>query len=152
MPVCHGEMEWVVDIDAAPRTNSPRTIQGETHMSTNDTYLAIFLGSKTSARAKAWNAMTESERAAKQKEGGAAWGGWMAKHDASIVASGGPLGKTKRVSGHGVEDASNEVGAFVVVRAPSHEAAAKMFENHPHFSIFPGEAVEIMPVLPIPQV
>jgi hypothetical protein len=25
-----------------------------------------------------------------------------------------------------------------------------MFENHPHFAIFPGEAVEVMPVLPIP--
>jgi hypothetical protein len=25
-----------------------------------------------------------------------------------------------------------------------------MFEDHPHFSIFPGESVEIMPVLPIP--
>ena len=25
-----------------------------------------------------------------------------------------------------------------------------MFENHPHFAIFPGERVEIMPVLPIP--
>ena len=30
------------------------------------------------------------------------------------------------------------------------EAAAKMFEKHPHFSNFPGEAVEIMEVLPIP--
>ena len=30
------------------------------------------------------------------------------------------------------------------------EAAAKLFENHPHFAIFPGERVEIMPVLPIP--
>jgi len=29
-------------------------------------------------------------------------------------------------------------------------AAAKMFEHHPHFLIFPGEGVEIMPVLPIP--
>ena len=44
----------------------------------------------------------------------------------------------------------NELGAFTVVRAASHEAAAKMFENHPHFAIFPGERVEIMPVLPIP--
>jgi hypothetical protein len=76
----------------------------------------------------------------------------MAKHGASIVAHGGPLGKTKRVSGHGAEDASNEMGAFVVVRAPSHEAAARMFENHPHFSIFPGDAVDVMPVMPIPQV
>jgi hypothetical protein len=42
------------------------------------------------------------------------------------------------------------MGAFTVVRAASQEAAAKMFEDHPHFSIFPGESVEVMPVLPIP--
>lgn len=28
--------------------------------------------------------------------------------------------------------------------------AAGLFENHPHFTIVPGEAVEVMPVLPIP--
>ena len=38
----------------------------------------------------------------------------------------------------------------MAVRADSHEAAAKLFENHPHFTIFPGESVEVMPVLPIP--
>jgi len=32
----------------------------------------------------------------------------------------------------------------------SHAAAARLFENHPHFAIFPGESVEIMPILPIP--
>jgi hypothetical protein len=31
-----------------------------------------------------------------------------------------------------------------------HEAAAKLFENHTHFVNFPGESVELMPVLPIP--
>jgi hypothetical protein len=36
------------------------------------------------------------------------------------------------------------------VSAESQEAAAKMFEKHPHFTIFPGDAVEIMEVLPIP--
>ena len=56
----------------------------------------------------------------------------------------------ERVGPGGVADVSNELGAFTVVRAESHEAAAKMYENHPHFAIFPGEAVEIMPVLPIP--
>jgi hypothetical protein len=45
---------------------------------------------------------------------------------------------------------SNEIGGYTIVRADSHEAAAKLFENHPHFTIFPGESVEIMPVLPIP--
>jgi hypothetical protein len=38
------------------------------------------------------------------------------------------------------------------VRADSHEAAAKLIDRHPHFSIFPGDSVEIMPVLPIPGV
>ena len=115
-----------------------------------DTYLAVFLGSKTSAKMAAWNAMPEAERNAKGMEGMAAWKAWVEKHQGAIQAMGGPLGKTKRVDGQGVADIANEMGAFTVVRAASHEAAAKMFENHPHFTIFPGERVEIMPVLPIP--
>jgi hypothetical protein len=63
---------------------------------------------------------------------------------------GGPLGKTKKITERGIEDVSNEMGAFMVVRAKSHEAAARLLEKHPHFRIFPGESVEIMPVLPIP--
>ena len=118
-------------------------------MSTN-TYLAVFLGSKTSPRMTAWNALPESERHAKQQEGIAAWKAWSEKQHAAIVGMGGPLGKTKKVTQHGIEDTSNEMGAYMVVRADSHEAAAKLFENHPHFMIFPGESVEIMPVLPIP--
>ena len=119
-------------------------------MSTTDTFLAVFLGSKTSAKWAAWNALPEAERRAKEQQGMAAWKAWVEKHQAAIVAMGGPLGKTKKVDASGVADISNEMGAFTVVRAPSHEAAAKLFENHPHFSIFPGERIEIMPVLPIP--
>lgn len=116
----------------------------------SDTYLAVFVGSKNSPKFAAWNALPEAERKAKEKEGMAAWKAWVEKHQASLAEMGGPLGKTKKVGSSGVSDISNELGAFTVVRAASHEAAAKMFENHPHFSIFPGEAVEIMPVLPIP--
>lgn len=65
---------------------------------------------------------------------------------------GGAACKTKKVSQRGIEDTSNEMGAYMVVRADSHEAAARLFERHPHFTIFPGESVEIMPVLPIPGV
>jgi YCII-related domain-containing protein len=119
-------------------------------MSTNDTYLAVFLGSKTSARMKAWMALPEAERRVKEQDGIAAWKAWMQQHQAAIATMGGPLGKTKKVTGRGIEDVSNELSGFVVVRAESHAAAAKMFENHPHFAIFPGEAVEIMPVMPIP--
>jgi hypothetical protein len=119
-------------------------------MSTNDTYLAVFLGSKTSPRMKAWNALSDLDRRAKEQDGIAAWKAWAEKHRAVIVGMGGPLGKTKKISERGIEAVSNEMSAFVVVRANSHEAAAKLFENHPHFTIFPGEAVEVMPILPIP--
>lgn len=115
-----------------------------------DTYLAVFLGSKDSAKSHAWHALSETDRKAREQEGIAAWKAWVTKHQSSLVEMGGPLGKTKKVGPNGVADISNEMGAFTVVRAASHEAAAKMFENHPHFAIFPGERVEIMPVLPIP--
>ena len=116
----------------------------------NDTYLAVFLGSKTSPQMAAWNALPEPERNKREREGIAAWKAWVEKHHGAILEMGGPLGKTKRVDAKGVADIANELGGFTVVRAASHEAAAKMFENHPHFAIFPGERVEIMPVLPIP--
>jgi hypothetical protein len=119
-------------------------------MSTDNTYLDIFLGSKTSPRWAAWQALPETERKAKEREGMSAWKRWVEQHQAAIVSMGGPLGKTKKVTLSGITDASNELGAFSVVRAESHEAAAKLFENHPHFAIFPGDRVEIMPVLPIP--
>jgi hypothetical protein len=117
---------------------------------TTKEYLAVFLGRKTSPRMKAWMALPEAERHAKEGEGMAAWKAWIEKHQASVHAMGGPLGKTKKVTERGIEDVSNEMGAFMVVRAESHEAAAGLFEKHPHFMIFPGESVEIMPVLPIP--
>ena len=119
-------------------------------MTTNDTYLAVFLGSKTSPRMVAWNALPEAQQRAKMQEGMAAWKAWVEKHHTAIVGMGGPLGKTKRVTGQGIEDVTNQLSAYTIVRAESHEAAARMFENHPHFAIFPGESVEIMPVLPIP--
>ena len=118
-------------------------------MSTN-TYLAVFLGSKSSPKMMAWNALPEAKRRAKEREGIAAWKAWVERHQGALVAMGGPLGKTKKVTPRGIEDVSNEMGAFTVVRADSHEAAAKLFENHPHFTLFPGESVEVMPVLPIP--
>jgi hypothetical protein len=36
---------------------------------------------------------------------------------------------------------------FVVVQAPSHAAAARLFEHHPHFTIFPCDCVDVMPIL-----
>ncbi|WP_424363722.1 hypothetical protein [Methylocystis parvus] len=119
-------------------------------MTTNNAFLAIFIGSKTSPKMAAWNALSEAERQKKTQEGITAWKGWVDKHQAAIVVMGGPLGKTKKVSSNGIKDVSNAMGAFTVVNAESQEAAAKLFENHPHFTHFPGESIEVMPVLPIP--
>lgn len=116
-------------------------------MSTGNTYLAVFTSNKTSPRWRAWYAMSAEERRRKDEEGLAALKAWDEAHRDSIVYEGGPLGPTKRTSPEGVQDVVNELTVFVVVRAPSHEAAARMFEGHPHFTIFPCDAVDVMPLL-----
>jgi len=51
---------------------------------------------------------------------------------------------------NGISDTTNNLTAYVIVQAESHEAAAQMFYQHPHFAIFPGDSVEIMEILPMP--
>lgn len=109
------------------------------------TFLALYMGSPENIG----KPMPDMDPKAIQ-EGMAAWGKWMEDHKDAVVGQGGPLGKTKSTSKAGVTDMRNAVGGFTIVRAESHEAAAKMFENHPHFMIFPGDHVETMEVLPIP--
>src|SRR5260370_21013325 len=106
-------------------------------MSTNNTYLAVFLGSKTSPRRVAWDALSEGDRRAKEREGMAAWKAWVEKHHAGIVSMGGPLGRTKNGTPLGIDDVSNDMGAFTVVGVDSQQAAAKLFYKHPPISIFP---------------
>jgi len=114
------------------------------------TFLAIYLGSATSPNRKKWDALDDAARQKTAAAGMTAWGDWMEKRKASLVFEGGPLGKTKKASAAGIADTKNGMTGFVIVKAESHEAAARMFENHPHFAIFPGESVEIMECLPIP--
>ena len=114
------------------------------------TFLAIYLGSaKVPIRAK-WDKLDEATRQARIASGIKAWHDWMQRHASAIVAEGGPVGKTKRSSAAGIRDVKNAVTGYVVVRAETHEDAARMFENHPHFTIFPGQSIEIMERLPIP--
>jgi hypothetical protein len=64
-------------------------------MNTDNTFLAVFIGSKAGPAMMAWNTLTEAERLARQQEGVAAWSAWVEKHHSDIVGMGGPLGKTK---------------------------------------------------------
>lgn len=111
-------------------------------------YLAIFTGSESGSQA--WQALDAQTQKSRTAEGMAAWHKWVADHQADIVAMGGPLGKTIRVDAEGLKDIRNAMAAYTIVRAQTHQDAAKMFLNHPHFSIFPGDGVEIMEVMPVP--
>jgi hypothetical protein len=113
-------------------------------------FLAIYIGTASALEKSQWNTLDEATRKEREKSGIKAWGDWMTANKGAIVDQGGPLGKTKRTSGQGVADTKNSMTGYVVVQAESHEAAARMFENHPHFTIFPGDSVEIMECLPIP--
>ncbi|MDE2605900.1 MAG: hypothetical protein KGL68_08290 [Burkholderiales bacterium] len=113
-------------------------------------FLAVFTGTPEATERSGWNALSESARTERTNAGLQAWHAWMESHKNQLVVAGGPIGKTKRVSGSGIADARNNICGYVVVAAESHEAAAKLFERHPHFSIFPGEAVEVMECLPVP--
>jgi hypothetical protein len=113
-------------------------------------FLAIYLGAPGSPKFAEFIAMEEGKRKKIEAQGIQAWGDWMKTHASVIVQTGGPLGKTKKVSAQGVSDTKNNLSGYVVVKAESADEAAKLFLKHPHFSIFPGDSVEIIEVLPIP--
>jgi len=112
--------------------------------------MAVMTGSAEARERSGFDRMSEAERLAREAAGRAAWGRWMQDNAHRLVDVGGPLGATKRVDPSGVSDTINALAAFVIFEADSHEEAASLFIGHPHFSMFPGEAVEVMAVLPIP--
>jgi hypothetical protein len=111
-------------------------------------FLAVYTGSP--AAMAQWHRNDEETRTRQTGLGIAAWHKWVADHQASIVELGAPVGKTKRIAATGISDTTNNIGAYTVVQAESHQAAAELFVNHPHFTIFPGDAVEIMECMPVP--
>ncbi len=113
-------------------------------------FLAIYLGTTNGENMKKWNEMNPETKKEMTEKGMRAWGEWMSLNASKVVEVGSPLGKTKKVDKSGVSDTKNEMGGWVVVEAETHEEAAKLFENHPHFMIFPGDSIEVMECLPMP--
>jgi hypothetical protein len=113
-------------------------------------FLAIFRGDANTVAHIEWDKLPKEEQQKRVQQGMEAWGKWMQDNSASIVYSGGPLGKTLAVDREGIKPVKNKDCGYVIIQASTHEDAAKMFLNHPHFSIFPGENVELMECLPIP--
>jgi ribosomal protein S17 len=114
-------------------------------------FLAVYTGSRKSKNMKAWMKLSPQEQEARTKLGIAKWQKWGMKNKKYIINDGGPLGKTIKVDRDGITDYKNNLTGFVLIKSKTAKSAAKLFMNHPHFAIFPGDAVEIVECLPIPK-
>lgn len=112
-------------------------------------YLAVYIGTPNSADKK-WAPLSEADKKQRTQDGIRLWGEWAQKYAQNIKDQGAPLGKTKLVNENGISDTKNALTGYTLIEAESHEEAAKMFLDHPHFKIFPGDSLEIVECLPIP--
>lgn len=97
-----------------------------------------------------FRAMPKAEQDRIDAEGIALWKEWEAQYAAAFADPGGMVGKTLRVTRSGIAPATNAICGYMVVEAETIEAAAKIFEHHPHIGPFPGEAIDIMPFVTEP--
>lgn len=112
-------------------------------------FMAIYVGAGIAKLQ--WESLDSDTRKDREKAGMIAWANWAKEHERVIADSGAPLGRTKRVNAKGISDVKNELAAYTIVEAESQDEAAKLFLKHPHFTIFPGDSVEIMECLPLPN-
>lgn len=113
-------------------------------------FMAVYIGTAEAFERYQKSVPDPEQRKAREQQGMQAWQGWVTTHHKAIVDMGTPLGKTKRVAAGGISDIRNNLAAYTIVQAESHQAAARLFEHHPHFTLFPGDSVEVMECLPLP--
>lgn len=94
-----------------------------------------------------FRALPKQEQDAVDAVGLKQWAEWEERNAASFPDHGGMVGKTLRVTRDGVAPAQNTFCGYIVVEAATIEDAARLFEGHPHFMVFPGDGVDIMPFL-----
>ena len=93
----------------------------------------------------AFRARPRSEQEAIDRVGLKAWKEWCRRNADAIVAADVMVGKTKRVTKSGIANAQNQIAGFVIVEAADIDAAASLFQNHPHITVFPGDGIDVMP-------
>jgi hypothetical protein len=95
----------------------------------------------------AFRARPKCEQEATDKAGLKAWAEWGKRNAAAIVATDVMVGKTRRVTTAGIVDARNQIAGFMIVEAADITAAAGLFQDHPHITVFPGDGIDVMPVV-----
>jgi hypothetical protein len=93
----------------------------------------------------AFRARPKSEQEAIDRAGLKAWEEWSNRNAAAIVATDVMVGRTRRVTKAGIVDAQNQIAGFLIVEAADITAAAGLFQDHPHITIFPGDGIDVMP-------
>lgn len=93
----------------------------------------------------AFRNLTKAEQDAIDATGVEQWKAWEDRNAGSILERGGMVGKTTRITRNGIAPAANPVCGYLVVEAETAEAAAGLFADHPHITVFPGDGVDIMP-------
>jgi hypothetical protein len=90
-----------------------------------------------------FRARPKSEQDAIDKAGLKAWKEWAKRNAAAIVATDVMVGKARRVTRSGIADAWNQIAGFLVVEAAD-IAAAGLFQDHPHITVFPGDGMPVV--------
>ena len=111
-------------------------------------FLAVY--TMTPESLAAFYRLPRAEQEAIDAKGLPAWGEWEKRNAASLLDRGGMVGKTTRITKDGIVPATNPFCGYVIVEAEDAEAAARLFADHPHFNIFPGDGVDIMPFVTDP--
>ncbi|MDE1995395.1 MAG: hypothetical protein KGI75_23030 [Rhizobiaceae bacterium] len=92
-----------------------------------------------------FRSLPKAEQEAVDAIGIAQWAAWEERNAAFILDRGGMVGKTTRITKDGVTEAANPLCGYLVVEAETADAAARLFHDHPHITVFPGDGVDIMP-------
>lgn len=112
-------------------------------------YLAVFV-----APIEAYDKMKESmknQSPEERQKGMEDWKQWMMRHKSNIADYGAPVGAAKRVSEDGnISDVRNTTGGYMIIQAESHDEAASIFKDSPHFGVS-GGGVEVMEMMDMPN-
>ncbi|MGA4844251.1 hypothetical protein [Streptomyces sp. G45] len=79
-----------------------------------------------------------------QREFMNAWAAWAQRNEHALVDPGAPLFRKKRVTAGGVEDFTDSKTAYAIVKAETHDDAARLFSGHPHIALMPGNSIEVI--------
>jgi hypothetical protein len=98
-----------------------------------------------------FRSLSKAEQDAIDAEGVPRWMEWEERNEGAILNRGGMVGKTTRVTREGISPAANSICGYLIVEAETAEAAARLFQDHPHITVFPGDGVDIMPFVTEPD-